>query len=186
MMKKFDTKQNDQIIGGIYLGLGSNLGNRAESLITAKNMLNNPPKYKVLRLSSIYETEPWGVENQPPFLNAVIEIESSLNPHTLLEEIKNIEMEIGRTPTFHWGPRIIDIDILIFKNEIISIPDLVIPHPQIQNRLFVVAPLNELIPQYYLSTSSKTIAEIYKELIHIEQKVKLFNYTDAIYEKWKI
>ena len=98
----------------VFLGLGSNLGNREENLRAALNRIGSLEGTTVEQVSGFRETPPWGVEDQPPFLNAVAEIRTSLEPEALLGAVKEIEAELGRTPTFRWGPRLIDIDLLVF------------------------------------------------------------------------
>jgi 2-amino-4-hydroxy-6-hydroxymethyldihydropteridine diphosphokinase len=132
-----------------YLGLGSNLGQREANLVQAVHFLARSPQVEVLRSSSIYETEPWGFIDQPRFLNAVVEITTSLQPVSLLELAKTIEGEVGREPTFRWGPRHIDIDILLYADGVIhqDNPDLQIPHARMTERAFVLVPLAELAPE---------------------------------------
>ncbi len=128
----------------IYLGLGSNLGDRADNLRAAVNALG--PQVKVLKESSLYETPPWGVEDQPGFLNMALQAETSLTPEALRDHVKRIEAEVGRTPTYHWGPRVIDIDILLYGDRLVDTPNLVIPHPQMHKRPFVLVPLASIAP----------------------------------------
>ncbi len=128
----------------IYLGLGSNLGDRAANLRTAVNALG--PQVKVLKESALYETPPWGVEDQPGFLNMALQAETGLTPQALRDHVKRIEAEVGRTPTYHWGPRVIDIDILLYSDRLVDTPNLVIPHPQMHKRPFVLVPLASIAP----------------------------------------
>jgi 2-amino-4-hydroxy-6-hydroxymethyldihydropteridine diphosphokinase len=127
-----------------YLGLGSNLGDRRANLSAAITGL--PPAASVLRTSSIYQTEPWGYLEQPAFLNQVVEVETSLSPADLLAALKRLEADLGRQATFRYGPRLIDLDILLYENLVISQADLVIPHAQLAQRAFVLVPLAELAP----------------------------------------
>jgi len=126
-----------------YLGLGSNLGRRDRNLSAARRRLRQKGVH-ILRQSRVIETEPWGVTDQPRFLNQVLEVEWQGSPRRLLTTAKAVEREGGRKATRRWGPRVIDVDILIFGHERISEPDLVIPHPRITERPFVVASLEEL------------------------------------------
>ncbi|HET6845306.1 MAG TPA: 2-amino-4-hydroxy-6-hydroxymethyldihydropteridine diphosphokinase [Anaerolineales bacterium] len=128
----------------IYLGLGSNLGDRADNLRAAVMAL--APQVKVLTQSSVYETPPWGVTDQPGFLNMALKAATNLTPDDLRAHVKRIEAEVGRTPTYHWGPRLIDIDILLYDDSIVDTPDLVIPHPQMHKRPFVLVPLASIAP----------------------------------------
>ncbi len=132
-------------MSGIYLLLGTNQGERLQNLSKALNLLNSP-KMRIRRHSSIWESEPWGITEQPWFLNMVVEIDCDLEPYELLDKILMIEQELGRRRSIKWGPRIIDIDILYFKNKIVNSPDLTIPHPGIAKRKFTLLPLAELEP----------------------------------------
>jgi 2-amino-4-hydroxy-6-hydroxymethyldihydropteridine diphosphokinase len=126
-----------------YLGLGSNLGRRERNLSAARRRLRERGA-RVLRQSRVIETEPWGVLDQPRFLNQVIEVDWPGNARQLLRVAKAVEREGGRRATKRWGPRVIDVDILLFDAQRIKSSDLVIPHPRIAQRPFVVAGLGEL------------------------------------------
>jgi 2-amino-4-hydroxy-6-hydroxymethyldihydropteridine diphosphokinase len=126
-----------------YLGLGTNLGSRRKNLSAARRRLRKKG-VRILRQSSVIETEPWGDTNQPRFLNQVLEVEWPETPRRLLATAKAVEREGGREPTRRWGPRVIDVDILIFGDERISDRDLQIPHPGIKDRQFVQQSLREL------------------------------------------
>jgi len=126
-----------------YLGLGTNLGRRARNLSAARRRLRQKG-VRILRQSRVIETEPWGVTDQPRFLNQVIEVDWTGTPRQLLEATKEVEEEGGRKPTGRWGPRVIDVDILLFGDERINQRDLVVPHPRIAEREFVRDSLREL------------------------------------------
>lgn len=126
-----------------YLGLGSNLGNRSRNLSAARRRLRQKG-VRILRQSRVIETEPWGIADQPWFLNQVIEIDWRESPRQLLRAAKQVEREGGRHKTIRWGPRVIDVDILLFGDQRVSRPDLVIPHPRIAERPFVQESLLEL------------------------------------------
>lgn len=128
-----------------YLALGSNLGDRAAQLELAQRLLGERG-VKVLRASSVIETEPFGVTNQPPFLNQVLEVEWSGSARDLLAIAKAVETAAGRRPTYRWGPRELDVDILLFGDERIDEPGLEVPHPGLWKRDFVLRPLGELRP----------------------------------------
>ena len=128
-----------------YLGLGSNLGSREGNLARARELIEAAGAH-ILRASSVIETEPWGVTEQPRFLNQVLEVEWAGSAQDLLTAMKNVLHLIGRTPTFRWGPREIDIDILLFGDQRIDEPDLQVPHPRMWEREFVTRPLGELRP----------------------------------------
>lgn len=126
-----------------YLGLGSNLGRRDRNLSAARRRLRRKGA-RILRQSRVIETEPWGVLEQPRFLNQVLEIQWPGTARQLLRAAKAVEREGGRTPTRRWGPRVIDVDILLFGDERISQPGLEVPHPSIRERDFVTEGLREL------------------------------------------
>lgn len=126
-----------------YLGLGSNLGSRQRNLSAARRKLREKG-LRIVRQSRVIETEPWGVVDQPRFLNQVIEAEWSGTPRQLLSAAKQVERELGRQPTRRWGPRVIDVDILLFGDLRINQRGLIIPHPRITERPFVLESLNEL------------------------------------------
>lgn len=126
-----------------YIGLGSNLGRRERNLSAARRRLRQRG-VRILRQSRVIETGPWGVTDQPRFLNQVLEVEWPGSPRQLLTAAKAVEREGGRKATRRWGPRVIDVDILLFGNEHVSESDLVIPHQRIAERPFVLAGLEEL------------------------------------------
>lgn len=127
-----------------YIGIGSNLGDREFNCKQAISLLRQKGT-TVSKESSLYETKPWGVRDQPLFLNMAIEIETDLKPFDLLSTLKDIEKEMGREETFLWGPRIIDLDILLYDNNIVDEEEgLIIPHPHMQDREFVLRPLCEI------------------------------------------
>jgi 2-amino-4-hydroxy-6-hydroxymethyldihydropteridine diphosphokinase len=128
-----------------YLALGSNVGDRERSLAGARRQLGERG-VRILRASRVRETEPFGVTDQPRFLNQVIEVEWPGTARELLGAAKAVEAAVGRTPTYRWGPREIDVDILLFGDETIDEPDLVVPHPGLRAREFVRIPLAELRP----------------------------------------
>lgn len=127
----------------VYLGLGSNLGNREANLRLAIRWLE--PLVRIEAVSSLYETEPVGTGG-PPFFNAVLRVVTGLTPQALLRHAKNVEWDIGRRPAARWAPRPIDIDLLVFGDETVNEPDLVVPHPLLAERAFVLVPLAELAP----------------------------------------
>jgi 2-amino-4-hydroxy-6-hydroxymethyldihydropteridine diphosphokinase len=131
----------------LFLGLGSNLGNREENLSTAQSLIEE--KVGIIRSkSSIYETAAWGITEQNAFLNQVIEVETSFSPSAVLHLVLKIEKDMGRIREIKWGERSIDIDVLYYNNEIISTENLAVPHPFIQERKFVLVPLCEIAPTF--------------------------------------
>lgn len=148
----------------VYLALGSNLGDRFNNLQQAVKELQ-----KVLRVTSysrVYETPPWGVTDQPGFLNACIGGETVLTPQDLLEATQQIEKLVGRTKTYHWGPRVIDIDILFYDDLVISEPKLKIPHPGITERAFVLVPLAEIAADFVHPQLKKTVKSLSDNIPH--------------------
>lgn len=129
----------------VYIGIGSNLGNREINCRRALELLERKG-IVVRQKSSLYETKPWGVKNQPPFLNMAVEIETELKPQELLELLKNVEIEVGRKKSFKWGPRTIDLDILLYGSLTFNENNLIIPHPFMHERDFVLEPLCEIAP----------------------------------------
>jgi len=146
----------------IFLSLGSNLGDRSTNLAKAVEAL--PPAVRVLAVSPIYQTEPWGYMEQPAFLNQVIQADTDLAPEKLLTYLKNIEISIGRKTTFHYGPRLIDIDILFYGQQIINKDSLTIPHPHLHLRTFVLVPMADLAPSFRHPVLGLTIAEMLAQL----------------------
>lgn len=146
----------------IFLGLGSNLGNKKANLDRAITTINRHYDIKVVATSSIIETEPWGMTEQLEFLNMAIEIETELNPKSLLNEIMRIEDDLGRVRDIKWGPRIIDIDILFYDTLILNVDELNIPHPYLSERDFVLKPLNEIASDFVHPVSGMTVKELLK------------------------
>ncbi len=133
-----------------YLGLGANVGDREANLREAIALLDAHPGIDVRRLSSVYETEPVGLRDQPRFLNQVAEVAVTLTPEALLEAILSIEAALGRIRRTRWGPRTIDIDILLYGDALVDRPGLRIPHSGLRERAFVLLPLHELAPDLVL------------------------------------
>lgn len=130
-----------------FIGLGSNVGDRLQFLRRAVECLDETVEVQVTKVSSVYETEPIGPTDQPWFLNAVVEIDTSLNPSALLTHLQGIERALDRVTTYRWGPRTIDLDILLFGRVQVKTATLQIPHPELCNRAFVMIPLLELAPE---------------------------------------
>ena len=129
-----------------YLGLGSNLGDRRQFLVDAVRGLCSASSICVEKVSSVYETTPVGVVDQPDFLNLVVQVTTELSARDLLARCLQIETNLGRVRTEHWGPRTIDIDVLWFEGQTLNEPDLVLPHPRMHLRAFVLVPLAEIAP----------------------------------------
>ena len=163
------------------LGLGSNLGNRLANLKKAVNYLYFVPGFDILAFSSVYETEPWGFKNQNNFLNCVIAGLYRFNEVSLFEKVKIIEKKTGRTERDRWHPREIDIDILFFGSKNVRRKNLVIPHPQIKNRNFVLIPLSEIMPDFVHPALRKRIKTLLYETNDECKAVK----TGKDLRKWK-
>ncbi len=144
----------------VYLGLGSNLRGRRKSIKRAIALLMKNPSIRVKKISSFIETEPEGIKEQPFFLNGVVEIETDIPPSLLLKLLKSIEKTLGREVARRWGPRIIDLDILLYGGLIIDNDNLKIPHPLLTERNFVLAPLKEIAPEVIHPILGKKIQEI--------------------------
>ncbi len=141
----------------LFLALGTNLGDRLLNLETAKTKLST--KIAITQSSSVYETPPWGYLPQPAFLNQVLKASNLLDPFELLQFVKGIEQKMGRAKTFRNGPRLIDIDILVFGDQVIDTPDLVIPHPRMLERGFVLVPLAEIAPDLIIPGTQLSIKD---------------------------
>jgi len=142
----------------VYLGLGSNMGNRQDNLDKAIGFLSQ--RLRVGKVSSVYETEPVGNPNQPRFLNLVCQVYTTLAPRELLNLAKGIESKLGRVPSQSNAPRPIDIDILFYGDQVIETPELVIPHPRLVERAFVLVPLAEITPDLRHPVIGKPIEEL--------------------------
>lgn len=154
-----------------FLSLGTNLGDKKKNLDKALALLEDFSNLKIIKTSGYYETDPWGGVVQDSFLNLAAEIESDVDPWELLEYCQQVEDRMGRVRSVRWGPRIIDIDILTYHNYIINNHRLVLPHPYMEQREFVLAPLREIHPNMVLP-SGKSIQEI-----RGEGKVKKISFT---------
>ena len=149
-----------------YLGLGSNLACRDQNLQAAMERLADAQEksLQILRTSSVYETAAWGLEDQPPFLNSVVQVGTRLPPSALLAWAKTVESDLGREPGARFGPRLIDIDILLYNEEIVDQPDLQIPHPRLHLRAFALVPLAEVAEALVHPMLQRSIAELAKEV----------------------
>lgn len=131
-----------------YLGIGSNQGDRLAMLRRAVQRVAAAPGIQVVRSSAVYETAPWGYLDQPPFLNAVIELTTTLGPLQLIIALQATERNLGRTTTWRWGPRQIDLDLLLYGDQCLTRRGLQVPHAAMHQRAFVLAPLRDLRPDY--------------------------------------
>ncbi len=153
----------------IYLGLGTNLGDRWSNLRSAVQLLETPNRrVRVIRASRVYETESWGLTGQPKFLNCVLEAATSLTPYPLLRRVKEVEAVLGRNPGPRYGPRVIDLDILLYGELILNEPELQVPHPRLHLRAFALVPLAELVPGYVHPMLHQTIDRLAQSVDGLE------------------
>ena len=129
-----------------YVGLGANLGDREGTIRRAVKLLGAADGVEVLSVSTLRETEPWGPVEQPPYLNGAVELETALGPRALLELLLDVERRLGRVRTERWGPRTIDLDLLLHGDGVVEAPGLTLPHPRLHERRFALEPLAELAP----------------------------------------
>lgn len=148
----------------VYIGIGSNLGDREFLIRNAVEGLRGLPHSTVIQISSLYDTDPVGDVEQPPFLNAVAWLETDLEPRALLWHLLLLERRMGRVRTQRWGPRSIDLDLLFFGNLSLEEPDLKLPHPEAHRRAFVLYPLQELEPTFVHPVSGDSIRKLIKNL----------------------
>ena len=146
------------IMVAVYLGLGSNLGDREDNLRRAVSLLSR--RASLIALSSVYEAEPWGYASQPTFFNMACLLETSLSPQDLLELAQSVERDLGRVPSFRYGPRVIDVDILLYGDEMIETPRLQVPHPRLWQRAFALTPLAEIAPGLAHPVLGASIADL--------------------------
>lgn len=144
-----------------YIGLGANLGDRLSNINRALGLLS--AHVKIIRASSVYETEPEGFKEQPDFLNCVVKAGARLDAGALLEVLKGLEKQLGRAGSCEGGPRVIDADLLFYGREVIERPGLVVPHPRIPQRLFVLLPMGEIAPGFIHPVLHKTISRLLNE-----------------------
>ncbi|UOQ91378.1 2-amino-4-hydroxy-6-hydroxymethyldihydropteridine diphosphokinase [Halobacillus shinanisalinarum] len=153
-----------------YIALGSNIAPREQYLTEAMTMLREHDSIIICTTSKVYETAPVGYVDQNDFLNMVVEIETGLQPLALLDYCQSIEQKLGRKRTIKWGPRTIDLDILLYNEENMKAERLTIPHPHMHERAFVIVPLAEVNPGAYLPSLNQTVEEILQQLPEDEVK----------------
>lgn len=156
-----------------YIALGSNLGDRDESMDRAIELLSEASGIQVGKVSPRYESKPIGPQDQDQFLNQAVEIETELSPQGLLKEAQAIENELGRERDIRWGPRSIDIDLLLFDDVVIGTPDLTLPHPRMLERAFVMVPLADLVPTLVMGNGHTV--EQWADLLRREQEIHVWN-----------
>jgi len=155
---------DDTMYNKAYISLGSNIGDRESFLKEAIQLLQEKAEIRVTNLSSIYETDPVGLKDQPNFLNMVVEVETSLNPEQLLAECLFVENQLGRVRLIRWGPRSVDLDLILFNQEIIHLDHLIVPHPRAHERAFVLMPLAEINPDIKFPTIGKSVSELLENM----------------------
>lgn len=148
----------------VYLGIGSNLGDRQGYIQKGIDGLKENPMIRDVKCSEVLVTSPYGGVEQDDFLNAAIELKTLLTPYELLDFLHKLEMEAGRERKIHWGPRTLDLDILFYQEFLSNDPALTVPHPDMQNRKFVLEPLNELCPWQYNPATGKNVRQMYLDL----------------------
>ncbi|MEW5829037.1 MAG: 2-amino-4-hydroxy-6-hydroxymethyldihydropteridine diphosphokinase [Chloroflexota bacterium] len=146
----------------VYLALGTNLGERLANLRAAVAALS--PEVRVVAESPVYETPPWGYADQPAFLNMAVEAETDLGPGALLDHLKRLETELGRVESFRYGPRRIDLDILFYDDLVLDTPPLVVPHPRLHERAFVLVPLADLAPELVHPVLKRRVLELLSDV----------------------
>jgi len=156
-----------------FIGLGSNLKDKMGNLNKAMELVEKSSMVKVLKRSSVYQTEPVGINDQPLFLNMVLEVETAISPFELLRFLQDIERKMGRKREKKWGPRNIDLDLLLYDEQIINSSELTLPHPQMHLRKFVLIPLAEIAKDKIHPLKQQTISELLKNLKQ-DSKVELF------------
>ncbi|MGS2780313.1 2-amino-4-hydroxy-6-hydroxymethyldihydropteridine diphosphokinase [Robertmurraya sp. GLU-23] len=144
-----------------YISLGTNMGDRYKNLVNAIHYLKVEKEIHLVKCSSIYDTVPVGYTEQDDFLNMVISVRTTLTPNELLEICLRIEKDLGRKREFKWGPRIIDLDILLYNQENIEAENLIVPHPRMQERAFVLAPLLEIDSSIMIPNQDKSIEDYF-------------------------
>jgi 2-amino-4-hydroxy-6-hydroxymethyldihydropteridine diphosphokinase len=152
----------------VYFSLGTNIGDREVHLRKALNLLQQDNRMQLVTISSIYETDPVGYKEQPPFLNIAVKIRTSYQPLELLSKTQEIEAILGRERNIRWGPRIIDLDILLYNQENIQTESLIVPHPRMTERGFVLIPLFELNPRIKIPGSNLSIDQLINQLLDKE------------------
>ncbi len=161
----------------VLIGFGSNQGESRTICLQAMQMLEDHERVELVRLSRLYYTEPVGFRQQDWFLNGVALIQTSLCPDELLELTQQIEEHFGRTRTVHWGPRTLDLDILAFGRRQIRTPRLIVPHPRLHQRRFVLVPLDELVPRWRHPVLGQTPAQMLSRLEESDQRVAIWSET---------
>jgi 2-amino-4-hydroxy-6-hydroxymethyldihydropteridine diphosphokinase len=146
-----------------FIGLGSNLGDRGRTIEEAVKLLRAYPEVEIVSASELHETEPWGSVAQPRFLNGAVEVETTLEPRALLGVLLDVERRLGRVREERWGPRTVDLDLLLYGDVVVDEPGLTVPHPRLHERVFALQPLHELDPALVVPGRG-TVAELLRGL----------------------
>ena len=154
----------------IYIGVGSNLGDRRENILNGLNFINC--HVTLTKISSIYESPPWGYKAQPPFLNCVCRGVTSMTPKSVLDLLKDAEKYLGRKPNIRWGPRVFDADILFYGQLMMNESYLEIPHPRVPERAFVLVPLLEIAPNFIHPSNGRSVQDMMSTVTGIEELEK--------------
>ena len=156
-----------------FIGIGSNTGDREKSCTDAIAAIGSWPGCSAIKISSLYESEPWGYEEQDRFINCAVQIETGADAFTLLAFLQETEQRLGKEKAFLWGPRTIDLDLLFFNQEVIDTPALKVPHPFLHQRRFVLEPLSELAPSWMHPVFKQTVEKLLRQVVDIKKVVKL-------------
>ena len=167
-----------------YIGLGSNVGDRLRTAVRALSLLQKSEKVTIQNVSSLYETEAIGYEAQGDFINGVAELSTHLPPMRLLRLLQDIEKRLGRTREFRWGPRTIDLDILLYGDLVYASDELTIPHREMQNRRFVLVPLAEIAQNYEVPGTRKRVSQLLADTADTS-RVRLYMTSADVKEKLK-
>ena len=163
------------VCDGVFIGIGANLGDRANTLQRAVSILHAESKVSVVALSSVYETDPIGVVDQPKFLNAAVSLDTDLPARDLLNYLLDIEKDFGRVRKTRWGPRTLDLDILLYRDAVIDEPGLTVPHSYLHQREFVLAPLCDLAPDVTHPVLAQSLQSLFSSLPEESQVRKIEN-----------
>ncbi len=155
-----------------FIGIGSNVGDRRQSCLQAVHAFTAWEHGSLAKVSSLYESEPWGYESQAWFLNCVIKIITSEDAFGLLRFMQGVEQQLGKQKAFHWGPRTIDLDLLFFNQAIIDAPKLKVPHPHLHERRFVLEPLAEIEPGWIHPVFKQSVCNLLKNMKNAKQVFK--------------
>ena len=169
----------------VFLSLGSNVDDKEKNILNAIKLIDKIPEIRIMKGSSLYETEPVGFKKQEYFFNIILEIYTNLSPFELLQKLKDIELRLGKNIKMRWGPRSIDIDILYCGNEIIESKELTIPHPMINERRFVLVPTAEIAGNFLCPRTKLKISDIIKNCKKGEKVLKIKNWEELLSLKGK-